>query len=358
MDEIDSVEQQSETIEIATNEMADSRVANKPDRSGDESTSAPASINSASTNKTYAGSRNTENTASQSYSALHSRTSNSFTTGINETQNKSAGHTSEARRVANEYDDKHQGRPQRATSFENTLANGAYTGSTNDENTTSQDYSFSRTEAGYTYDSIDQGKSQTENKNSDLYILAAVFLLLLALGFGGIYLIKDSSESAKSRSTKAASYRDLYVARAPKTTAPSIAEDTIETVNNIEPEPVEIAPSENQSLNEVAVEDEATPEPSANSRVFELHVNEKSDSEQYAITSFEPVEHQREIAPDTQQFTHIVVKGDTLWHITRRYLDNPHRYPELAAASHINNPHRIYPGDVIKIIVTRAKNKN
>ena len=99
------------------------------------------------------------------------------------------------------------------------------------------------------------------------------------------------------------------------------------------------------------------PEPSANARIFELHINEQLDSEQYAITSFEPVEHQREITPDTQQFTHVVVKGDTLWHITRRYLDNPHRYPELAAASHINNPHRIYPGDVIKIIVNRTKNK-
>ncbi|MCK4706152.1 MAG: LysM peptidoglycan-binding domain-containing protein, partial [Gammaproteobacteria bacterium] len=320
--------------------------------------STQASINSTSANKTYTGSRNTENTASQAFSALHSRTSNSYSTGINETQNKSAGHAGEGRRVANEYDDKHQGRTHQATSFENTFANGANTGSRNGENTTSQDYSFSRPEAGHSYDNIDHGESQIENKNSDLYILAAVFLLLLALGLGGIYLVDISSESTKSRSTKAVNYRDSYEARAPKTTAPSIAASTIEAVNNIEPEPVKIAPSENQSLNEVAVEDEAMPEPSANSRVFELHINEKSDSEQYAITSFEPVEHQRETTPDTQQFTHIVVKGDTLWHITRRYLDNPHRYPELAAASHINNPHRIYPGDVIKIIVNRAKNKN
>ena len=96
--------------------------------------------------------------------------------------------------------------------------------------------------------------------------------------------------------------------------------------------------------------------PSATARVFELHVNEQSESNLYAITSFEPVQDKQESEsmPGAQTFTHIVVKGDMLWHITRRYLDNPHRYPELAKASHINNPHRIYPGDVIKIIINRA----
>lgn len=78
-------------------------------------------------------------------------------------------------------------------------------------------------------------------------------------------------------------------------------------------------------------------------RVFELHVNEQSESNLYAITSFEPVQDQQESesVPGAQTFTHIVVKGDTLWHITRRYLDNPHRYP----------------GDVIKIIINRASSK-
>jgi nucleoid-associated protein YgaU len=46
---------------------------------------------------------------------------------------------------------------------------------------------------------------------------------------------------------------------------------------------------------------------------------------------------------------HVVVSGDTLWHIARRYLGNPFRYPELAALSRIVNPDMIYPGDIVRI---------
>ena len=49
---------------------------------------------------------------------------------------------------------------------------------------------------------------------------------------------------------------------------------------------------------------------------------------------------------------HIVVKGDTLWHIAKRYINNPYRYPELAKLSHIKNPDLIYPGNKVKIIFT------
>ncbi|MBT8490108.1 MAG: LysM peptidoglycan-binding domain-containing protein [Deltaproteobacteria bacterium] len=48
--------------------------------------------------------------------------------------------------------------------------------------------------------------------------------------------------------------------------------------------------------------------------------------------------------------THFVVKGDTLWDVAEHYLGDPFRYPELAAVSHIRDPHWIYPGDVIRII--------
>jgi chemotaxis signal transduction protein/LysM repeat protein len=47
---------------------------------------------------------------------------------------------------------------------------------------------------------------------------------------------------------------------------------------------------------------------------------------------------------------HIVVKGDTLWHIAKRYIHNPFRYPELARLSHIKNPDLIYPGNKVKIV--------
>ena len=52
-----------------------------------------------------------------------------------------------------------------------------------------------------------------------------------------------------------------------------------------------------------------------------------------------------------RQVIHIVVKGDTLWHIARRYIHNPYRYPELARLSNIRNPDLIYPGQRVKIII-------
>ena len=50
------------------------------------------------------------------------------------------------------------------------------------------------------------------------------------------------------------------------------------------------------------------------------------------------------------EHSHIVMKNDTLWEIAKRYLDDPFRYLELAERSRINNPDRIYPGDVVRII--------
>jgi len=49
---------------------------------------------------------------------------------------------------------------------------------------------------------------------------------------------------------------------------------------------------------------------------------------------------------------HVVVRGDTLWHIARKYLGNPFRYPELVRLSGIKNPDLIHPGDVVRIRVT------
>jgi nucleoid-associated protein YgaU len=50
------------------------------------------------------------------------------------------------------------------------------------------------------------------------------------------------------------------------------------------------------------------------------------------------------------EITHIVVKGDTLWHIAIKYVHNPYKYPELAKLSNIKNPDLIYPGDRVRII--------
>ncbi len=63
-----------------------------------------------------------------------------------------------------------------------------------------------------------------------------------------------------------------------------------------------------------------------------------------------------EVSKNTSiEIVHIIVKGDTLWAIAKRYLKNPFRYPELAKLSKIKNPDLIYPGNKVIIIYRQQK---
>jgi len=55
--------------------------------------------------------------------------------------------------------------------------------------------------------------------------------------------------------------------------------------------------------------------------------------------------------------THVVVKGDTLWDIAKKYVKDPFRYPELAKLSRIKNPDLIYPYDIVRIRIFEAPEK-
>lgn len=53
---------------------------------------------------------------------------------------------------------------------------------------------------------------------------------------------------------------------------------------------------------------------------------------------------------------YVVKKGDTLWDIAGKILQHPWHWKELLATNpHIKNPQRIYPGDVIEIVVLQNK---
>jgi LysM domain len=75
----------------------------------------------------------------------------------------------------------------------------------------------------------------------------------------------------------------------------------------------------------------------------------------------EPGQNEVQVAPHWSRYQaptsypegtqlHIIQRGDTLWDLSNRYLQNPFLWPQLWDANrYIDNPHLIYPGDPVRI---------
>ncbi|MGB0732131.1 MAG: LysM peptidoglycan-binding domain-containing protein [Pontibacterium sp.] len=59
---------------------------------------------------------------------------------------------------------------------------------------------------------------------------------------------------------------------------------------------------------------------------------------------------------DDRPQEYVVVKGDTLWDISAKFLATPWKWPELwGMNAQIDNPHLIYPGDIIYLVWVDGK---
>jgi len=123
---------------------------------------------------------------------------------------------------------------------------------------------------------------------------------------------------------------------------PQVTETKKEIVDKITPHPEEI---KKETIEKISSHPEEIKKEAAE-KMSPHYAEIKKEEKKVVIKVYTPQAVKKKIKP---LVIHTVIKGDTLWAITKKYINNPFRYPELAALNKIKNPHRIYPGDQVQI---------
>lgn len=226
------------------------------------------------------------------------------------------------------------------------FSGGTYAGSINRFRQENRNTAYSPDEA------TSQRDDEKRSNNGTGWLLLALLLLLLGAGY---WLWptskKDGASSVMPQQAATDTFTQTY--EAPK--------------QEVEPVDRSSGPSENDSV--APAESDRQPTVVAGNSTSSLEDNEvyrlegkdvtvtvernlpaqqETETEQ-AQSQSEAGNNEAQPQPGYREFVHIVVKGDTLWDIARKYLKNPFRYPELARLSQIKNPDLIYPGDTVRI---------
>lgn len=76
------------------------------------------------------------------------------------------------------------------------------------------------------------------------------------------------------------------------------------------------------------------------------------------LMTIAPIGLANDILRENHPDHHVVVRGDTLWGISETFLNDPWLWPEIWHVNeHIENPHLIYPGDIVKLIYLKGQPK-
>lgn len=233
--------------------------------------------------------------------------------------------------------------------------------------------------------SSSQSSSQFEKDQSNFGI-AIFFILLLLLPIGGIYYYLSEETASpymyKKENLSTSTVKPLNT-NVPATNLADKEPPLIQKEATLIPEPVikdksattdfldETDLIENSEYRADITQDENEititihqPAPDKESHVtksvitplsVEEDIKDETVIDTAPVKSLPQEELDKTIAPAKiiNEITHTVVKGDTLWAIAKKYVKDPFLYPELARLSNIKNPHRIYPGNRVRIRFTK-----